>query len=56
MLTIHYTPKKFESTMTETLILENNIQAIDGKRTTTPKRGINIIQMSDGTTKKVVVK
>ena len=28
MLTIHYTPKKFESTMTETLILKNNIQEV----------------------------
>ena len=29
---------------------------IDGKRIVTPQRGLNIIKMSDGTTKKVVVK
>ena len=29
---------------------------IDGKRIATPQRGLNIIKMSDGTIKKVVVK
>jgi hypothetical protein len=29
---------------------------IDGKRVDKPKKGINIIRMSNGTTKKVVVK
>ena len=29
---------------------------LDGKYTTTPHRGINIIRMSDGTTKKIVIK
>ena len=29
---------------------------IDGKRISTPQRGMNIIKMSDGTVKKVVVK
>jgi len=28
----------------------------DGKRVGTPKKGLNIIRMSDGTVKKVVVK
>ena len=29
---------------------------IDGKRITTPQRGLNIVKMSDGTTKKIIVK
>ena len=29
---------------------------LDGKYTTTPHRGINIIRMSDGTTKKIMIK
>ena len=29
---------------------------IDGKHTITPQRGLNIIRMSDGTTKKIVIK
>ena len=32
------------------------IFTIDGKRLTQPQRGLNIVRMSDGTTKKVVVK
>ena len=30
--------------------------SLDGKQTTTPQRGLNIIKMSDGTTKKVIMK
>ena len=30
--------------------------SLDGKQTTIPQRGLNIIRMSNGTTKKVVVK
>ena len=30
--------------------------AIDGKQMATPQRGLNIIRMSDGTTKKIVIK
>ena len=30
--------------------------SLDGKRTGTPQRGLNIIRMSDGTTKKVIIK
>ena len=30
--------------------------AIDGKHSATPKRGVNIIKMNDGTIKKMVVK
>ena len=34
----------------------DRIYSIDGKRLTTPIKGINILKMSDGTTKKVLVK
>jgi hypothetical protein len=30
--------------------------SIDGKRIATPQRGLNIIKMSDGTTKKIIAK
>ena len=30
--------------------------SLDGKRTATPQRGLNIVKMSDGTTRKVIVK
>ena len=29
---------------------------IDGKQLSTPQRGLNIVKMSDGTTRKVIVK
>ena len=29
--------------------------SLDGKRSTTPQRGLNIVKMSDGTTRKVIV-
>ena len=35
---------------------ETDRYTLDGKRTTEPVRGLNIIKMSDGTTKKVLVK
>lgn len=36
--------------------IPTSIYSIDGKRLNTPKRGLNIIRMSDGTTKKLMVK
>ena len=35
---------------------ERQVFTPDGKRVETPKKGLNIIRMSDGTVKKVVVK
>ena len=37
-------------------ITEKRYYSIDGKQTTIPQRGLNIIRMSDGTTKKVILK
>ena len=35
---------------------EKHYYSLDGKRMTTPQRGLNIIKMSDGSTKKVIIK
>jgi hypothetical protein len=37
-------------------ITEKCFYSLDGKHTSTPRRGLNIIRMSDGTTKKVILK
>lgn len=37
-------------------IKEKCFYSLDGKHTSTPRRGLNIIRMSDGTTKKVILK
>ena len=37
-------------------ITEKRYYSLDGKHTSTPQRGLNIIRMSDGTTKKVILK
>ena len=38
------------------VITAERYYSLDGKQTTTPQRGLNIIRMSDGTTKKVILK
>ena len=38
------------------VITAERYYSLDGKHITTPKRGLNIIRMSDGTTKKVIMK
>ena len=37
-------------------VLENEIYNVDGQRITTPQKGINLIKMTDGSFRKVVVK
>lgn len=37
-------------------ILENNSYALDGQKLSAPRKGLNIVKMSDGTTRKVFVK
>jgi hypothetical protein len=44
------------STKTNEAAKDEERYTIDGKRITEPSRGLNIIRMSDGTTKKVIVK
>ena len=38
------------------VITAEHYYSLDGKHTTTPQRGLNIIRMSNGTTKKIVIK
>ena len=51
-------PKPTGITATTAMRLPTIVEryTIDGKRITTPQQGLNIIKMSDGTTKKIIIK
>ena len=45
-----------EGVKTNKNLVEKARYSLEGKKLLTPKKGINIIKMSDGTTKKIIVK
>ena len=49
-------PTGIETAKTDGEVIEKSRYTVDGSRLSSPRRGINIIKMSDGTTKKVLVK
>ena len=49
-------PTKIEDVKADNILVEKARYSLDGKMLLAPKKGINIIKMSDGTTKKVFVK
>ena len=49
-------PTKTEDVKADNILVEKARYSLDGKMLLAPKKGINIIKMSDGTTKKVFVK
>lgn len=49
-------PTGIRDTNSNVMAVGQQYYTIDGKRSTTPKQGMNIVKMNDGTTKKVIVK
>lgn len=49
-------PTRVETAKTDGEVIEKSHYTVDGSRLSSPRRGINIIKMSDGTIKKVYVK
>lgn len=49
-------PTGVNSIKSDSHAIPTSIYSVDGKRLTTPQRGLNIIHMSDGTTKKLMIK
>lgn len=50
------TPTGIDQTGSDATATETGRYAIDGRRLTSPERGVNIVRMSDGKVRKIIVK